>query len=114
MAQKEIMKFVVPELKTGYEYPTDKDFKAHFQVKYATTCNLCGYSMKFEKIKDKNGAVVYPIAIFDSRDFKPRGDKPDPKLRSVLPEILTKLTHPLNEIGTVMHIEILGGKSAEK
>jgi hypothetical protein len=111
MAQKELTAVEFPEAGFELDLPADKHFIATFQPEIALTVNLCGYEIKFQKMKNpKTGEVVYPHYKLESRNFPPRGTNPDEKAITVLPEILKKMTQSLNKIGTVNRIEVVEDK----
>ena len=92
MAREDLMPITYEKI--GYRWePPEGDFKVEVQPIFAKDIHLCGYSLEFKKLRDPDtGQWVYPIYTLDSRKFPPRV-KSD--LKSVLPEILIKLTNPL-------------------
>ena len=101
MAREDLMP--VTYEKTGYRWePPDEDFVVEIQPIIAQSVNLCGYELEFNKLKDpQSGQLVYPLYTLDSRKFPPL-EKGVPikskELKSVLPEILIKLTNPLSPV----------------
>ena len=92
MAKEDLMP--VTYEKVGYRWePPKGDFTVEVQPIFAKEINLCGYSLEFKRLRDPDtGQWVYPIYTLDSRKFPP---KVESDLKSVLPEILIKLTNPL-------------------
>ena len=92
MAKQDLMPVTYEDV--GFQWkPPEGDFTVEVQPIIAKSVNLCGYNLEFRRLRDpKTGQWVYPIYTLDSRKFPPRV-KSD--LKSVLPEILVKLTNPL-------------------
>ena len=91
-----------------YVIEPKKDFIAHVRPIVARTCHLCGYDFDFKKMRNpRTGKFSYKKEALDSREYteleingvKKKGGK------SVLPEILKKLTDPLSQDVLVLHIE---------
>ena len=93
MAKEDLMPVTYEDVSYTWE-PPEGDFIVKVQPLIAKDVNLCGYNLEFRKLRDPNtGQWVYPIYTLDSRKFPPMG-KSD--LKSVLPEILVKLTNKLS------------------
>jgi hypothetical protein len=101
-----------------YDLEEGKDFIAHVKPLRACTVDLCGFVLNFQKLRNpKTGKWAYKREHLDSRKFIGKKEvfetddlgKQIRKLKStgktVLPEMLQKLTHHLNKIVDVQHIE---------
>jgi hypothetical protein len=107
---------LVPVLHEDVEYKWEApkgDFIVKVQPRIAKTINLCGYEIDFlRKRNPDTGQWVYPIYVFDSRKFPPRnGDK---EIKSVLPEILIKLTNPISPCVDIRNTETIRVEKTEK
>jgi len=102
MGKKDLMPVTYENV--GYRWePPEGDFTVDIQPLIAKNVNLCGYNLEFRRLRDPNtGQWVYPIYTLDSRKFPP---KVESELKSVLPEILIKLTNPLAPIVNIKNTE---------
>lgn len=88
--------------------PPNGDFIVKVQPIIARQVNLCGYVINFERKRHpKTGKWTYPIYTFDSRKFPPRNINPGAKcdLKTVLPEIIKKITNPLQPVVRITQTE---------
>lgn len=113
MAQKELddlMPISYNNINYRQSFPRDKHFSCKITPIVAKTVHLCGYGLNFSKVKHPDtGKMVNAIYTLDSRKFPPRNIEPGAtksKQLSVLPEILEKLTNPVQPAVIVSELTI--------
>ena len=107
--QEDLMPVTYEDISYRWKPPEDCDFIVQVQPIVAKTVNLCGYTLDlFKKKNPQDGKWVYPIYTLDSRKFPPRV-KAD--VKSVLPEIMVKLTNPLGPAVRIINTEVIKPKS---
>jgi len=103
MKQEDLMPVSYEDISYRWK-PPEGDFIVQVQPLVAKTVNLCGYTLDlFKKKSPDDGKYVYPIYTLDSRKFPPR--KPTKGVKSVLPEIMVKLTNPLGPTVSIINTE---------
>lgn len=105
MKQEDLMPVTYEDVTYKWE-PPKGDFIVKIQPRIAKQVNLCGYVLEFEKMRDKtSGEWLYPIYTLDTRKFPPKVKTEG--LKSVLPEILIKLTNPLSPVVEIRNTEVV-------
>jgi hypothetical protein len=93
--------------------PPKGDFKVEVQPIIAKTVALCGYEINFFKTREpETGKWIYPIYTLDSRKFPPRVKSEG--LKSVLPEIMVKLTNPIGPVVNIINTEVIRAEPKTK
>jgi len=109
--QDELMPVTYENVSYKWEAP-EGDFIIKIQPIIAKTVALCGYELEFFKKREPGtGKWIYPIYTLDSRKFPPRVKTEG--LKSVLPEIITKLINPLSPVVNIRNTEIIRAERKE-